>query len=77
MPAYRLMERYTSKQVGDAEHIKVCAKPRRRENLVPRKTILKAWPSSMKFWNEPDWSLDRLRNARDPPGGDWQVLRSS
>ena len=55
----------TSKQVGDPEHIKVFAN-RTPRKPGSRKTIPKAWPSSTRFWSEPDRPQDRLRHAQRP-----------
>ena len=44
----------TSKPVGDAEHVKVFATTDAAEKWL-RKTTPRAWPLSMRFWNEPDW----------------------
>jgi hypothetical protein len=41
----------TSKQVGDAEHIKVFATTDAAENGL-RRTILKALPLNMRSWSE-------------------------
>src|SRR5215207_6929994 len=35
-----------------------------------RKTTLKAWPLSTRFWNEPRRPQDRLRHGCDPGAGD-------
>ena len=57
----------TSKQVGDPEHIKVFP-PRTPRKRGLRKTIPKAWSSSMRFWNRwmrPPSVKPQLRNERD------------
>jgi hypothetical protein len=41
----------TSKQVGDSEHVKVFANADVAETGLTRMTP-KAWPLSMRFWNE-------------------------
>ena len=48
----------TSKQVGDPDTSRSSPPRTPRKNGL-RKTTPKAWPSSMRFWNEPDWPQDR------------------
>jgi hypothetical protein len=58
----------TSKQVGDAEHVKVFATTDAAETWS-RRTIPKGCPSSMRFWNKPSRTNQRRsHNQRNPPG---------
>jgi hypothetical protein len=42
----------TSKQVGDPEQVKVFTTTDAARKPGSRKTTRKAWPLSMRFWNE-------------------------
>ena len=42
----------TSRPVGDPDHIKMFASQDAPRKLGSRRTIPKAWRSSMRFWNE-------------------------
>jgi NADPH-dependent ferric siderophore reductase len=53
----------TSKQVGDSEHVKVFANTDAAEP-GSRRTIRKAWPLSMRFWNERGRQLRRPYSIR-------------
>jgi hypothetical protein len=44
----------TSKQVGDADHIKVFANADAARKRGSRKTTPKGWRSNTRFWSEPD-----------------------
>jgi hypothetical protein len=55
----------TSKQVGDSEHVKVFANTDAAEP-GSRRTIRKAWPLSMRFWNERRRQLMERSTLRPP-----------
>ena len=57
----------TSKQVDDAEHVKVYAPRTSRKNGL-RKTTPKASPLSTRSWNEPDGPQDRRQLKYGPSG---------
>jgi hypothetical protein len=60
----------TSKEVGDVDHLTVLrAKTLPKPGL--RRTTRKALPLSMRFWNEPHWPPDRLRDGSDLGAGDY------